>query len=107
MAVERTVERTVIIKTPEECFYEATDRNEREEFLEELIETDGMTIENEIRKKFWERRYTPVGKEPSNIDHFMRAWVTLSYIHYSGKGVREQNCRETLNRSCTTGDMIW
>ena len=70
-----------------ENYYRETDRERRKEILDQAIAEEGMTRENEIRMKFWEGRYETREKDHVTIDHFIRGWMGMSYMHTSSRTV--------------------
>lgn len=69
-----------------ERFYLETDREEREELLEQGVKEDGMTKENEFRQKLWERRYVPEKREKGEVDHFIRAFLSIDTLGRTKQG---------------------
>ncbi|HIV24966.1 MAG TPA: hypothetical protein IAB71_04135 [Candidatus Scatomonas pullistercoris] len=68
-----------------EKYYLETDRERRKEMLDQAIAEEGMTRENEIRLKFWERRYETREKDNVQIDRFIRGWMEMSYMNTSSR----------------------
>ena len=63
-----------------ERYYREVKKEERKRILEQGIEEDGMTLENELRKKLWEIRYGQREKETMEIDHYIRGWMSMYYL---------------------------
>lgn len=82
-------------------YYKETDRSVREQLLQEGIETEGMTPANELRKKFWDRRYLRQKKDEEKVDHFIKGWVTLRFMENATKGPFSQKRKEKLVREIT------
>ena len=56
-------------------------KEKRVEILEQAIEEEGLSPENELRKKILEARY---GKSKErDIDYFVRGWMQLHYLRES------------------------
>ena len=62
-------------------------KNKRKEILDAVIEEEGMTPETEVRAKLWEARYARRPKETTDVDHYIRGWMTLYYMRTSSKGM--------------------
>ena len=61
------------------------DRGRRKEILDQAIEEEGLSPENELRKKLWEARY---GKQAdSEVDYFIRGWMTMAYLGNNTRGL--------------------
>ena len=61
----------------------------RKEILDQAIAEEGMTPDNELRLKLWEKRY--VKQNDREIDTFIRGWVNLNFLESSGKGLFSKN----------------
>lgn len=61
-------------------YYLEVDRDLRKEMLDAKIAAEGMTPENELRSRLWEVRYTPRGKDPAEVDYFIRGWLSMHYL---------------------------
>lgn len=69
-----------------ERFYKETEREDREEIFEAGMKTDGMTPENEFRKKLWNSRYVPTKKEKGEVDHFFKGILSLNTLSRTKPG---------------------
>ena len=63
-------------------FKREMDRGKRREILEKAIASEGMSPENELRKKLLDARYTSQNDAP--VDFFIRGWMTMSFLNNSG-----------------------
>ena len=70
-----------------EQYYLEVDKKKRKKLLDEGLEQEGMTPENELRSKLWEVRYGQRAKETMEIDHYIRGWLTMGYMKRSTKRV--------------------
>lgn len=59
------------------------DRRKRKEILDEAVAVEGMTPENELRTKIYEKRYD--SHKGQDIDHFIAGWMNLSYLRGTTK----------------------
>ena len=69
-----------------EQYYLEVDKEQTKEILDEGIEEEGMTPENELRTKLWEVRYSRQAKETAEVDHYIRGWMSMYYLKHSSKG---------------------
>lgn len=60
-------------------YYRELDREKRQEILEQVIAEEGMSPDKEVRKRLLEERYEQTKKEKTQVDRFIRAWMTLAY----------------------------
>ena len=67
-------------------YYRELDREKRQEILEQAIAEEGMNPATEVRKKLLEQRYEKTKKQKTEIDCFIRAWMTLAYTKNIGGG---------------------
>lgn len=63
-----------------EKFYHETEKEDREEIFEQGLQEDGMTKENEFRKKLWELRYVPRKKEKNEVDYFFQGFLSIDTL---------------------------
>lgn len=63
------------------------DKKKRKEILDAAIEAEGMTPEAEVRSKLWEARYGQRPKETTEVDHYIRGWMTMHYLKHASKGM--------------------
>lgn len=61
------------------------DREKRKEILDATIEAEGLSPENELRRKLYEARYA--SSSNGDVDYFIRGWLGMFYLHGSGKGL--------------------
>lgn len=52
----------------------------RQKLLEQAIATEGLSPENELRKKLLEARYGKSLERGRRVDYFIRGWVTFSML---------------------------
>lgn len=62
------------------------DKTKRKEILDAAIEAEGQTPETEVRAKLWEARYARRPKETTDVDHYIRGWMTMYYLKNASKG---------------------
>ena len=79
-----------------EKYYREIDKKERKRILEQGIEEDGMTMENELRKKLWEIRYGRREKETVEVDHYIRGWMSMYYLK---RALRSMFRKKNLQKS--------
>lgn len=60
-------------------------RSKRREILDKAIEEEGLSPENELRKKLWESRYGH--QADGEVDYFIRGWMSMFYLGTSAKGL--------------------
>lgn len=68
-------------------YYRELDREKRWEILEQAIAEEGMTPDKEVRKKLLEERYEKGKKDKTQIDRFIRGWMTLAYTKNTSGGL--------------------
>ena len=54
------------------------DRKKRKQILDEAISVEGLTPENELRQKIYEKRYDNYNGQ--DVDHFIAGWMGLYYL---------------------------
>ncbi|MDO4489537.1 MAG: hypothetical protein Q4B85_00470 [Lachnospiraceae bacterium] len=63
-----------------EQFYHETEQEDREEIFQAGLKEEGMTRENEFRKKLWELRYVPCKGEKAPVDHYMKIFLSIDTL---------------------------
>lgn len=61
-------------------YYDAVDREERKQILEERLSSSEADEKDQIRMKFWELRYKKRAKMPMGVDYFIRSWMELYFV---------------------------
>lgn len=63
----------------EDLYYKELNYAKRKELLDQLLEIDADSPENNLRRKIYNHRYAPVKGSPQ-ADAFIRGWMTLEYL---------------------------
>lgn len=90
----------------EERYFRETDRDMRRRILEDAAKEQGETAQIVLYRKLWQARYTPVGKEPKHIDHFIRGYMNMYYMARSLKSVFRRKVTEKELESVRTDWMF-
>ncbi|MCI1328349.1 MAG: hypothetical protein LKG53_05010 [Lachnospiraceae bacterium] len=61
-------------------YYHELQADKRQKLLDEAIAVEGMSPENELRKKLLEARYGKSLGRGRKVDYFIRGWMTLKMI---------------------------
>lgn len=67
-------------------YYLEVDRELRKELLDAKIAAEGMTPENQLRTRLWEVRYKQRGKDPAEVDYYIRGWLSMHYLQHATGG---------------------
>lgn len=94
-----------------------TDREKRRQILEEAIASEGLSPENELRRKILEARYQK--KNQADVDTFIRGLMNVRFLENESKGlfakgrikktmqlIRRDWCMELASEYKETGDRI-
>lgn len=87
-------EYEVMTASWEEQYFRETDRDKRRKILEDAAKEQGETAQIVLCRKLWKARYTPVGKEPRHIDHFIRGYMNMYYMSRSLKSILRRKVTE-------------
>lgn len=66
-----------------ERYYRELDRAKRAQILEEAVASEGMTPENELRRKLLDARYSE--NNGQMVDYFIRGWMNMYFLKSSSK----------------------
>lgn len=77
-------------------FYETTERGRRREILDRMIQLEGETEENLLRRSIMDGRYAE--KNGQELDYFIRGWMILTSLRsqFWGKRSMRKDAREAL-----------
>ncbi|MEE0955486.1 MAG: DUF6553 family protein [Eubacterium sp.] len=94
-----------------------TDREKRRQILEEAIAAEGLSPENELRRKLLDSRYQK--KNQADVDTFIRGFMNLRFLENASKGffakgkikktmqlIREDWCMDLAHSYGEAGDRI-
>lgn len=85
-------------KTWETEYYHELRADKRQKLLEEAISVEGLSPENELRRKLLDARYGKTLGRGKRVDYFIRGWMTLSMLP-STVSARNKKKREREIRS--------
>lgn len=94
-----------------------TDREKRKQLLDDAIASEGMSPENELRRKLLESRYQK--KNQADVDTFIRGFMNVRFLENAAKGffarskirktmqlIREDWCMDTAQSYGQVGEQI-
>lgn len=68
-----------------EQYMRETERARRKAILDEALQEEGMSPENELRQKLFEARYSR--SENPEVDYFIRGWMQMFYLGGAAHGL--------------------